>query len=709
MSLLKFWIYQIAIAVIFAVYGSVYGDPYVSTYLGQCGTTGTSSSPARFNRPASLKFDSETNSILVADKTNNCIRQIDLALGTVSTIVGTCGSANGNVDAVGTMSDARFSGPTGMSELSNGGSDYNDAFFMADSGNNCVKHVTISAGMTGPYLGTCGAVGGYSVSLMNAPYDVWSLSSSGFYYSDSGNHCLRSYDDNDGSHVTLAGACTQSGYVDGQTTLAKFNTPRGFKFGNAGTFIVDSGNHCIRLLGATVSTFAGACTQSGYVDGTGTNAKFNSPRDLAIDSNDNFFVTDSGGNCIRKVTSAGVVTTIAGQCGTAAASVDGSGTSAKFSAPWGIALDNDNNLYVSEESASCIRKLSPCAPNSVIVSGTCNCNAGYFSSGSSCTICSDGYFKRAVGNGACSSCAIGTESFANKTGCSTCPSGKYRSTTAQTACVNCPTNASCNSTSFTCSIGYEVNSNNDGCQACGLNFYRSNPSQPACLACPTYATCTTTGFTCNNGYQLSGSQCVAVQITNTPVATSNSSGNTAISTTSSTGASTTTNAANLDMATTSWVSGNPIATSTAFVVNALTTSISVGGNIASSSIGAIANGATTSATGVANVMTTSSVSSSSVSSNNTSSSTSTSSINTANSTDFLQFILEYVASNMIVVGAAGIVALTIIIITLIYCCRGSKMRKEPDFSYQTFNATTTGKSFIMDSTTRKRTGDTTIV
>src|SRR5206468_413535 len=106
-----------------------------------------------------------------------------------------------------------------------------------------------------------------------------------------------------------------------------------------------------------VTTFAGN-EVPGYVDGTGTSAQFSFPRGIAIDANGNLFVADEGNNDIRKITPAGVVTTFAGSA-TAAGNIDGTGTLAQFNAPRGIAIDANGNLFVVDALNHAIRKITP--------------------------------------------------------------------------------------------------------------------------------------------------------------------------------------------------------------------------------------------------------------------------------------------------------------------------------------------------------------
>jgi len=164
--------------------------------------------------------------------------------------------------------------------------------------------------------------------------------------------------------TTLAGQQATGGLLDGTGTGARFNYPQGLTVDSAGTiYVADTLNHNIRKISQTgvVTTLAGGGTGSvgvnGYVDATGTAARFNSPMAVAVDSSGNVFVADSANNRIRKITPAGVVTTVAGN-GTAGYQ-DGYGKAdTMFSAPRGIAIGSDGRLYVTDTNNNRIRVLS---------------------------------------------------------------------------------------------------------------------------------------------------------------------------------------------------------------------------------------------------------------------------------------------------------------------------------------------------------------
>ena len=168
------------------------------------------------------------------------------------------------------------------------------------------------------------------------------------YLADCQNHTIRKITVA-GAVSTLAGQAGVPGSADGTGTNALFYNPTGLAVDVAGTiYVSDSGNHTIRRItsGGVVVTLAGLAGESGATDGPGSLARFNSPLGLAVDKSGVLYVADSGNHAIRTVTPAGVVSTLAGLPETWG-SADGTGSAALFNSPSGVAVDGNGNVFVS--------------------------------------------------------------------------------------------------------------------------------------------------------------------------------------------------------------------------------------------------------------------------------------------------------------------------------------------------------------------------
>ncbi|HEX3187048.1 MAG TPA: NHL repeat-containing protein [Pyrinomonadaceae bacterium] len=146
--------------------------------------------------------------------------------------------------------------------------------------------------------------------------------------------------------------------VAGDGSPATFADPFGVAIADDGSVYVSDAGEKNRIQKispeGSVTTLAGG--SEGFADGTGAQASFNTPSGLAIDSEGNLYVADTGNNRIRKVTPQGVVTTLAGDA--TAGHVDGAAAQARFNGPIGVAVDSDGNVYVADTYNDRIRKIS---------------------------------------------------------------------------------------------------------------------------------------------------------------------------------------------------------------------------------------------------------------------------------------------------------------------------------------------------------------
>jgi len=205
--------------------------------------------------------------------------------------------------------------------------------------------------------GTSGYANGTgSAASFSYPADIVVDSTGDLYVVDNGNSRIRKISST-GIVTTIAGSGSFNS-VDGTGLAASFGYPLGIAIDTSkNLYVVDSHTNKIRKITPTgiVTTIAGSGS-AGFTDGTGASASFHNPLGIAVDSIGNIFVADSSNNCIRKITPEKVVTTFAGSG--VAGSTDGTGTAATFYSPFGIAIDVNNTLYVTDTGNQKIRKIS---------------------------------------------------------------------------------------------------------------------------------------------------------------------------------------------------------------------------------------------------------------------------------------------------------------------------------------------------------------
>lgn len=326
-----------------------------TTFAGLAGVAGSADglgAAARFSAPEGVALIG-TGLLYVADTGNHIIRRlvVTASFGDVTTLAGTAGTP-GSADGTGTL--ARFRSPSGMASDGN-------TLFLCDTGNHTIRNVTQSGTVTTPagFGGTSGfSDGSGPASLFRGPVGIGTAEGGGslFFVADTGNHAVRRVTSG-GTVTTVGGNPPQAGVADGSGSTARFTGPAAVAVIGDNVFVADTGNHSIRRVtsGGTVTTLAGASGTEGAADGTGTAARFRFPGGIAVLGGD-LYVADSGNHTIRKVTTNGIVTTIAGTSGTTG-SADGTGTAARFSNPQGIvALAGD--LYVVDTGNNTIRKVT---------------------------------------------------------------------------------------------------------------------------------------------------------------------------------------------------------------------------------------------------------------------------------------------------------------------------------------------------------------
>lgn len=323
----------------------------VTTLAGPgAGNTDGTGGVARFSGLSGCVLDGNGN-LLVVDSGNNRIRKI-APDGVVSAYAAT--PSVGSEDGAGKL--AKFYRPQNSAVDSNG------YLYVVDTFNHTLRKVS-PAGEVTTLAGLAGVSGSSdgtgSEARFSSPKGVAVDSTGNIYIADTGNHTLRLVTAQ-GEVTTVAGLAGLSGNTNGTGSAARFSSPSCVAVDSSGNAYVSSDN-AIRKVSSSgaVTTLAGSPGVLGGVDDTGTNARFRGPSGLAMDANGTLFVADTGNHAIRKITSAGVVTTHAGSIGQNEYSLDGFGSVARFDYPRGVAVDAAGFVYVADSNASLIRKISP--------------------------------------------------------------------------------------------------------------------------------------------------------------------------------------------------------------------------------------------------------------------------------------------------------------------------------------------------------------
>lgn len=280
-------------------------------------------------------------------------------LGSTMTVAGNGTSGHKN----GAKANATFLNPIDIAFDKSGNA------YVTEDGNKCIRkispagEVTLFAGANNGTKGTEDGLG--TIVRFVTPLGIAVHPITGDIYVTDNNRIRKITPS--GEVTTFAGTVA-SGDTDGSPEIARFNYISDIDIDNAGNlYLADRGNNRIRkytLSTGKFTTLAGS--SAGYTDTKGTSAQFKAPNQLAVDANGNVFVTDRGNFRIRKVSSSGVVTTLAGNG--ANTSINGKSMEASFGDPFGISIANDGGIYVSEYNKQVIRKIDA-AKNVTTVAG----------------------------------------------------------------------------------------------------------------------------------------------------------------------------------------------------------------------------------------------------------------------------------------------------------------------------------------------------
>lgn len=335
--------------------------------------------------PSGVAIDSLGN-VYFSDTQNHRICKLDTS-GNFTTYAGSTTGQAGFVN--GTNTAARFNNPTAITV------DRAGNLYIADTGNNAIRiieynyirdssaNIIGTNRLIGTLVGTAGSISSAATGTdnqLNAPKGVAVDIHGSVYVSDTGNHRVCKVVAG-GNLQTLAGMVSNAGIplvyvpgnIDGEGPNASFRSPTGLCVDLAGNiFVADTGNNMIRRItqSGKVSTMAGS-GQPFFKEGKRQGASFNRPTGITVDLQNILYVTDTGNNVIRRITTEGNVLPVVGSPQQLSGSIDGFGAvdprralvpfenRATFYGPAAIAVDPNRVLYVADAMNNTIRQIIP--------------------------------------------------------------------------------------------------------------------------------------------------------------------------------------------------------------------------------------------------------------------------------------------------------------------------------------------------------------
>ena len=266
---------------------------------------------------------------------------------TVAGIVETVGDTDGEA-----LGEATFNNPHGIAVDTRG------RVYIADRWNHRIRVLDTNTGLVSTLAGT-GTIGQTNgpgdVAQFHSPWGIACDSIGNVYVADTKNQLIRKIDTS-GMVTTIAGSTF--GVADGPGPVAKFADPTGITLDkNGNIYVCDHVAHTIRRISTTgfVSTIAGKAFEEGDVDGPGSSARFNRPYGIQLDYAGNIIVADEWNHKIKQVTPDGTSTTLAGSG--SLGSADGPALSAGFNYPWDVVSDKDGVIYVMDGYNYVMRKI----------------------------------------------------------------------------------------------------------------------------------------------------------------------------------------------------------------------------------------------------------------------------------------------------------------------------------------------------------------
>jgi sugar lactone lactonase YvrE len=324
---------------------STTSNSLMETFAGSTtasGHTDGAAATARFDAPFSITSDGQD--LYVGEFLNEAVRKVSLSDGSVSTLM-----RSSHYDAA--TENAAVVGPRGIT------TDGTSFYIVVPNNDNSEDTGQDIPSRIVKYHPT----NGLSLVTASGLEYPWGITTDGthLYVTDFYDRTVKKIDPATGAVSILAGASGASGSADDTGSAARFRAPAGITHDGTNLYVTDAGNATIRRIDPStgaVTTIAGTAGSTGSTNGTGTAARFFDPVGITTDGS-NLYVAERGNNLIRKIVIATAeVTTLAGSSGTPGGFVNGTGTAARFAGPMMITTDG-TNLFVADTLNHAIRKI----------------------------------------------------------------------------------------------------------------------------------------------------------------------------------------------------------------------------------------------------------------------------------------------------------------------------------------------------------------
>ena len=339
-------------------YPGFFGDPFTTNIAGTDVVTTTPATMGEVNHPQDVAVDSSGN-IFIADTANGAIRKVGTD-GNISTVAGSPTSAG-----ITYSGDGAAATSAGLVEPYALFVDSQGQIYIAERQDGRIRQVN-TKGVINTIVGNgnsgfAGDNGSATKASLNLPTGMAVDSSGNIYIADTANYRIRKVSGGNISTIAGNGGLNYSG-DNGKATAAQLYAPQGVAVDGAGNvYIADTANNVVRKVAAngTITTFAGTGTAGNGGDGAAaTAAQLSSPEGVAVDGNGNVYIADTANSKIRRVTVAGSISTFAGS-GTPGYAGDGAAAgSAQLNFPTSVAVDTSGNVYIADYLNSAVRKVT---------------------------------------------------------------------------------------------------------------------------------------------------------------------------------------------------------------------------------------------------------------------------------------------------------------------------------------------------------------